>query len=148
MARRVLYLVAAAVAALSLSGCGIFDKITGVGIESRIASFARRLNADDRSTVYLQFHPALTTRYEELKEPTFWDEPFPVPAAADAAYRITVVSSTWPRDPAAVVASMSGPAAFGANRDVELTMAKDGKDWMIRAIYMQGNDGGWAAVVD
>ncbi len=111
-------LVIAAIAA----GCTLLS----VSITDRLALFADDLSSADRSTVYTNFHPTLTTDYDAAKAASYWDALFPT-----GTYTIYSINAA---DPAAVTAVMDGPAAFGTGLNAVFKMAKSGEDWMIEEI--------------
>jgi hypothetical protein len=134
--------------ALIVPGCSFLGKIFGVSIESQVARFQDQLNRADRGNVYLRFHPTLTADYEAIKAPEFWEIAFPLVGSEPLSYRITIVSSEWPSDPATLIATISGPEPFGGPRDAKFVMSTDQRDWMIQELYFINADGvSWDPVV-
>jgi hypothetical protein len=124
---------------LALAGC-----MFGKTLEGRIGQFEADLNLDltGRSGIYLNFHPTLTTDYEAIKDPEYFDSSFPPRAGAETPYVITILDKT---DPASVTANISS-TAIGVNPSYSLqfTMALDGMDYKIAKIYADlGADWYW-----
>jgi hypothetical protein len=141
-------LILAALAVVGASSCSIFDLFGGVSIAARISYFEGELNSSDRGLTYQQFHPTLTTAYDAIKAPAFWDTPFPVVEAGDDSYVVTTTGNPA-ADPADVRATIDGPLSFGGPKVTKLVMAKDGANWMIQALYFRNADGvTWDVVVN
>ena len=116
------------VVALSFESCSLF----GTKIDERIDAFIDDLNNSDRSNVYTNFHPDKTADYNAIKDPsTTWDIWFPV---ADIPYSISNLDDS---DSDSVTAVISSSGTFGPS-NATFKMAKDGFDWMIEELTVQG----------
>jgi hypothetical protein len=118
----------AAVLVLAFGGCSLFP----VSIEERIQLFMDDLNKTDRSMIYLNFHPTLTTDYDAIQGGTHlpdWDVPFAV------AYISYSIADLDPSNPSTVTGNIN--TAYGAwagPKAVVFRMAQDGANWMIQGM--------------
>jgi hypothetical protein len=131
--KRVL-LCGGAALALALAGCSLL----GVSIDDRLAKFQDDLNNPDRSGAYLEFDSSLTSYYTAVKKPEWWDIPFPIPAAGEQQYLITVSDES---KSSKVTATISGPPTFSATgpRDAVFVMSQENGDYFIEKIFLDGS---------
>jgi len=114
------------------------DLLGSVSIGDRIALFQSDLNTADRSAIYLNFHPDLTTHYNAIKgDPTIFDNTFEY---VYAPYTITITDQS---DPANVIAVIDAddPVWAGGPLDIWFKMAQKDKDWMIEEIVLEAYAG-------
>jgi hypothetical protein len=120
---------------LMLGGCNQL----GVDIQDRLSMFVSELNATNRSTINAQFDQSLTQDLP-LMTATWWNTNFPLPLDSDHLYGITLLDYS---DPTNVVATISGPPAFnmdtGLPRNAVFVMSKEGIDWFIEQLYLDGS---------
>jgi len=124
-----------ALAALAVGSC----KIAGVDIHDRMESFAVVLNAADRSAINSNFDQSMTQDLPAMNA-AFWTTNFPSPPDSDHTYTITLLSYS---DPSNVTAQIMGPPLFNSNtgmpRSALFVMSREGLDWFIRQLYMDGS---------
>jgi len=113
------------VVALSFESCSLF----GTKIDERIDAFISDLNSD-RNNIYANFHPSETADYDAIKNPTVWESWFD-PAETYSLSNLDDGNSD------SVTAVITGSGAFGPS-DATFKMAKDGFDWMIEELTVQG----------
>jgi hypothetical protein len=121
---------------LALAGC-----MFGKTLEGRIGQFEADLNLDltGRSGIYLNFHPTLTTDYEAIKDPAFFDVPFPVLGTINTPYEIVITDKT---NESAVTATIDS-SAMGINSPFNaiFEMALDGMDYKIVSLQVDWKGG-------
>ncbi len=125
---------AAAMCGWAHAGCSLFSGLLGVSVTQRITQFQTDLNNADRTNIYLNFDSTKTTEYNAIKDPKYWDTPYPVPAAGDQKYAITITDDS---DPSNVTATMAGPASFSASGSAlsaVFVMSQEGFDYFIRTL--------------
>ena len=129
--RLILMTIALLLPLLFFHSCGFF----GITIEERIQSFEDDLNLIDRSDAYLNFHPSLTTDYDEIKNPAYRFNPVFPNNMTYIPYTITIID-----DSAAIaVTGTINSSGWGGDRAITFKMALDGIDWMIEEIpYLYG----------
>jgi hypothetical protein len=134
-ARATMSAVSVALLALLLGGCSLL----GGDIRDRLDLFMTTLNAVDRSTINSQFDQALTTDLPTM-DATWWGTNFPAPPDSDHLYGLTVFDFA---DPAKVTGTIMGPPSFNSNtgvpRNIVLTMSREGTDWFIEKVYLDGS---------
>jgi len=126
-----------------ISICGVLSLGTcsflGTDIQERINSFVSGLNNPDRSAINGNFDQSLTKDLPTMTE-TWWATFFPVPPDADHQYFISLLDYS---NPANVTATIMGPPAFTNDAGVPLNavfvMNKEGDDWYIEKMYLNGN---------
>jgi len=120
---------------LLLGSCAI----AGTDTHDRISAFVSTLNSSNRSAINANFDQALTANLPTM-DATWWSTNFPLPPDSDHNYGITLLDYS---DPANVVATFMGPPAFNANtgtpRNAVLVMSREGLDWFIEQMYLDGN---------
>ena len=120
--------------ALLLGSCAI----AGVDTRDRLALFVTTLNGD-RSSINANFDQSLTANLPTMSA-AWWSANFPGPSDSDHLYGITLLDYS---DPTNVVATIMGPPAFNLNqgtpRSAVLVMSKEGLDWFIERLYMDGS---------
>ena len=114
---------------VGFAGCSLF----GTKIDERIDSFISDLN-NDRANAYNNFHPDKTTDYSVIKPATYWDTDFP---SGTPDYSISGLDDS---DSDNVTATIDGAAdtGFGGPKPIKFKMAKDGYDWMIEELTLDG----------
>lgn len=125
------FLALALVLALAYIGCSLF----GTSIEVRIDSFLTDLN-DDRSNIYLNFHPTLSADYDAIKNGTLPDWSTLFPTAGYTPYVITGLNTSDPTNVTGTI-DESGLHGWGP-KPIVFRMAKDGFDWMIEELDLDG----------
>jgi hypothetical protein len=134
----VLFILVALAMAGMFVGC---DLLGFVSIDQRVTDFQDSLNAADRSTLYTNFHPTLTSDYAALKDPTTTiNQLMPPLGTGDTTYTLTVADET---DPATgvIVNVTGGPASYGAPKHLKLVMDVTGTgDYRIVSLAMDNND--------
>jgi hypothetical protein len=134
-ARHLLSLAAVAIilgfALVSCSDLGV------VSITDRLTTFQTDLNAADRTSIYLNFHPTSTMDYDALKDPTTTIDPlFPVLGTTDTVYTLTIDDQANPAT-GVLVTVTGGPAGFGAPKYLKLVMDTTGvADYRIVSLSM------------
>jgi hypothetical protein len=112
--------------------------IAGIDTRDRLAVFVTTLNSTDRSTINSNFDQSLTANLP-LMDAAWWSANFPGPTDSDHTYGITLLEYS---DPANVVATIMGPPAFnldsGYPRNAVLVMSREGLDWFIEKVYLDG----------
>jgi len=120
---------------LLLGSCSI----AGIDRHDRLAMFVRTLNSSDRSTINANFDQSLTANLP-LMDAAWWSAYFPGPLDSDHSYGITLLDYS---DPSNVVATIMGPPAFNLNngypRNAVLVMSREGLDWFIEQLYLDGS---------
>ena len=118
-----------------LSTCSPF----GIDIHDRLSLFVTTLNAVDRSTINDHFDATVVAMIPTM-DATWWNTNFPSPPDADHVYGITLLDYS---DPANVVATLMGPPLFnlslGTPRNAVLVMSREGADWLIARLYLDGS---------
>jgi hypothetical protein len=134
----VIFLLVVLAMAGVLVGC---DILGFVSIDQRVTDFQDSLNAADRTSLYLNFHPDQTADYAALKDPTTTiDVLMPRLGTGDTAYTLTVADES---DAAAgvIVKVTGGPATYGAPKHLKLVMATTGTaDYRIVSLAQDNND--------
>jgi hypothetical protein len=125
----------AAALVLLLGSCAVL----GIDRHDRIASFTAALNSSDRSTINGNFDQALTANLPTM-DAAWWSTNFPVPPDSDHTYTVTLLDYA---DPGNVIAAIMGPPAFNSNtgtpRNAVLVMSRQGIDWFIARLYLDGS---------
>lgn len=120
---------------LLLGSCAI----AGVDTHDRIALLAATLNSSDRSTINANFDQSLTVDLPTMNA-AWWSANFPLPPSTDYNYGITLLDYS---NPSNVIATIMGPPAFNSNtgipRNAVLVMSREGLDWYIEQVYMDGS---------
>jgi hypothetical protein len=135
-ARTIVLFALAAVVSLSIMSC----EIETISIMDRLAQFMTDLNKADRSDAYLNFDPDETEYYDAMKDPDFWDDPFPPVGTGETEYSLSDVDY---EDPENVTANMYGPPDFSVTGDpwpVQFVMVKTGTDWFIHQFFQDGTE--------
>lgn len=119
-------LLALGVIALLLSGCGLT-----VSVSDRLDQFLADLNSDDRSSIYLNFHPEDTQDYAAIQNKTYpdWSLLFPL---SDRPYAYENLNTV---DTGNVTCRIVGKVT---EYDATFVMALDGFDWQINDLYLGG----------
>jgi len=112
--------------------------LLGISIEERIQSFEDDLNLLDRTYAYLNFHPTLTTDYDEIVDPNYRiNVAFPNDLS-HIPYTITIIDDSATSNVTGIINS----TGWGGDRNITFKMAMDGQDWMIEEILSMDDWGG------
>lgn len=135
--KRVVLLSAVALGVLALvTGC-----FFGISINQRLEQFVADLNLADRSSLYLNLDPNLPD-YDALKDPAYWSgsEGWFPDGGTTPLYALTdVVTNNAGDGTATVTASIDGPAMFGGPWVIDFALVRDGFDWFISSITLDGD---------
>lgn len=125
----ILLIILGIIIIVGFAGCSLF----GTKIDERIDSFISDLN-NDRANAYTNFHPDKTDWYNNIKPATFWDTDFPI---GTPDYNLSGLDDG---DSDNVTATIDGAAdnGFGGPKPIKFKMAKDGFDWMIEELTLDG----------
>ena len=100
---------------------------------------AATLSSLDRSTINANFDQSLTVDLSTMNA-AWWSTNFPVPPSTDYNYGITLLDYS---NPSNVVATIMGPPAFnsdtGIPRNAVFVMSREGLDWYIEQVYLDGS---------
>ena len=128
------WLVLTAVLVLAIGGCDLI----GVSIQDRVSLFLADLNSLDRSQIYLNFHPTLTNDYSAIQNETLPDWALLFPTGTYIPYSISGLDTSDPWNVFGSINSIDG--AWGGAKSIIFRMAKDGPDWMIRELDLDGSN--------
>jgi hypothetical protein len=125
-------LAGAALIVWTLASCDILPNTGPVSIAQRISDFQADLNTTDRTNVYNDFHPDMTTQFNALKNPGLvgFNTLFPLPGPS---YSLSIVDSS---NPSAVIVQVTAGSTDGSGYTVpfylQLAMATvNTNDWRI-----------------
>lgn len=125
----------ATVLTLLVVGCDQWPLTTGVSVEKRIQALEDMLNQDDRTDLYLLFHPDTESRDQIKDEEVFATGPL---SAQYQPFTITVEETrtltTSQRDVTARLKNAN--TALGESYDLGLLMQTSGVDWYIKTLTL------------
>ena len=120
--------------ALALVIMGAFfscELVEGVSIEERISEFMSDVNGGRYSDLYTHFHPSQTAQYSQIKASDYWNTPgfFPAGETYTLGAVIPLVDT--------VTTTISSDSLY-SNDTIIFTMAKDGDDYFIKTLTIDG----------
>jgi hypothetical protein len=133
--RRAVLVSVAAALTLIVAGCDQWPLDTGVSIDERIQALEDALNEDDRSDLYLHFHPETESRDQIKDEVVFATGPL---SAQYQPFTITVEETrTLMAGQKDVTARLKNDnTALGESYDLGLLMETSGTDWYIKTLTL------------
>ncbi len=137
---RVRHIVLGLLAAAALSGALVGCDLLGmVSIDQRITDFQTSLNGD-RTTLYENFHPTLTSDYNALKDPTTTIDPLiPVLGTGDTPYSLSITDQGSPST--GVMVTISGGGSGWGPKYLKLVMETTGtSDYRIVSLEIEGTN--------
>jgi hypothetical protein len=132
-------LIGTGLAAWALASCNL----GAVSIDQRISNFQSDLNTSDRSNVYQDFDPSLTTQYNALKDPVTsgFNTAYPVPGPT---YSLSIVDESNPSAGVVVKVNSGKSGSWSIPYYMLLTMATyNNNDWRIVTLGDSQNGSGW-----
>jgi hypothetical protein len=136
-------LIFVAAFSVAIVSCSLLG--TPVSIDQRVASFFSNLNSTDRSNVYNDFHPDLTTQYPALKNPVAsgFNTLFPVPGTT---YTYSIIDENNPSS-GVIVQVLTGPTVdfhIPSALFLRLTMqTTNNNDWRIVTLADSATNGSY-----
>jgi hypothetical protein len=121
---------------LILGGCSL----TGTSRKERMALFEVGLN-DNREYLYMDFLESETADYDSLKDTDVgqtWDVWFPVNYPDPGTYTLSFEAFLDNPDKG-ILATVSGPSAFGGAKSLELHMIRAGLEWYLAKLVLNGS---------
>jgi hypothetical protein len=141
--RHIILVVAVVLAVVGgLVGC---DLLGIVSVSQRVSDFQNDLNLANRSMIYQDFHPTLTSDYDSLKSASLTlDSIIPPLNPGDADYTLTITDQ---KDPATgVFVTIDGGASGFSPQYLKLTMATTGtSDYRIVTLAISTTQGSFAS---
>lgn len=133
-------LVIVLTAAALLAGCDLLNGIDpgNLSIDERLDRFVSGLNSDDRTDIYLNFHPDKTESYQQIADPLTWD------GALSTANRPFSLKDTVRTSLDDGTVEVTGNLAQKNNPDpgypISFVMAPYGEDWRIMRLTYTVSD--------
>ncbi len=115
----------------ALSSCDLF----GISIQNRISQFVTDLNSS-RANLNNDISNSSLDKSAGVLDTLWWETTFPAPGPSDTQYSITLFDYS---DPSNVTGTILGPANYSPAAAIKFVMVKDGADYFIQQIYLDGS---------